>query len=91
MPRCAWLLLVMMRHGLLPGMSEDWAAFRFDGDRLCLVGTRYSYTAREIQGWQYQMALIEALKRRVRALEIKNAELMRLGDFGAANDALMAI
>lgn len=91
MPRCAWLLLVMMRHGLLPGMSEDWAAFRFDGDRLCLVGTRYGYTAREIQGWQYQMALIEALKRRVRALEINNAELMRLGDFGAANDALMAI
>lgn len=90
-PRCAWLLLVLMRDGLLPGMSQDWTAFRFDGDRLCIVGTRFSYSAREIQGWQYQIALIDALKRRIRALEINNADLLRLGDFGAANDALMAV
>lgn len=91
MPRCAWLLLVLLRDGLLPGMSEDWAAFRFDGDRLFIIGTRCSYSAREIQGWQYQTALIDALKRRIRSLELDNAQLLKLGDFGAANDALIAM
>ena len=90
-PRQAWLLLVLMSEGRLPGMSEDWRQFRFDGDRLYLIGTRLSYSALEIAGWQYQQQHAAALARRVAALEKENAQLMRLGDFGAANDPLVRV
>lgn len=89
-PRPAWLLLVLMAEGRLPGMSEDWRAFRFDGDRLHIIGTRLSYSALEIAGWQYQQQHAAALARRVAALEKENAQLVRLGNFGAANDPLVA-
>lgn len=89
-PRPAWLLLVLMAEGRLPGMSEDWRDFRFDGDRLHLIGTRLSYSAIEIAGWQYQQAHTAALARRVAALERENAHLLKVGVFGAANDPLMA-
>jgi hypothetical protein len=89
-PRPAWLLLVLMAEGRLPGMSEDWRQFRFDGDRLHIIGTRFSYSALEIAGWQYQQAHSAALARRVVDLERKTAYLLSVGRFGAANDALMA-
>lgn len=90
-PRPAWLLLVMMAEGRLPGMSDDWRNIRFDGDRLHIIGTRYSYTAMEITGWQYQQAHAQALARRVVELEKKTAYLLSVGRFDAANDALVAI
>lgn len=89
-PRPAWLLLVLMAEGRLPGMSEDWRQFQFDGDRLHIVGTRYSYSALEIAGWHYQQAHAAALARHVQALEGRIAHLLDVGEFGAANDALMA-
>lgn len=90
-PRPAWLLLVLMADGRLPGMSEDWSGFRFDADRLHIIGTRHSYSALEIAGWHYQQAHAEALSRRVVELEKKTAYLLQTGRFDAANDALMAI
>jgi hypothetical protein len=89
-PRPAWLLLVLMSEGRLPGMSEDWRHVRFDGDRLHIIGTRYSYSALEIAGWQYHQAHALALARQIEALQKENAQLLRLGDFGAANDPLIA-
>lgn len=88
-PRAAWLLLALWSQGRLPDMSEDWRSFRFDGDRLHLVGTRLSYSAREIAGWQYQTAHAQALERRILALEKQNAHLLRVGEFGAANDPVI--
>lgn len=90
-PRASWLLLVLMADGRLPGMSADWSQFLFDGDRLHLVGTRYSYSAREIAGWQYQQAHAESLARRVVELEKKTAYLLKVGRFEAANDALAVV
>lgn len=87
-PRPAWLVLVMLAEGRLPGMSDDWRQFRFDGDTLTMPGTRFAYTAREIAGWQYQLAVIEALKRRVTQLEKEKAHLLKVGYFEAANDAI---
>lgn len=87
-PRSSWLLLVLMAEGRLPGMSEDWRDWRFVGDRLHLVGTRTSFSARELAGWQYQVQHAEALSRRIVALERDRAYLLRTGDFEAANDAL---
>jgi hypothetical protein len=71
-------------------MSEDWRHVRFDGDRLHIIGTRYSYSALEIAGWQYHQAHALALARQIEALQKENAQLLRLGDFGAANDPLIA-
>lgn len=88
-PRSSWLLLVLMAEGRLPGMSEDWRDWRFVGDRLHLVGTRTSFSARELAGWQYQVQHAEPLSRRVVALERDRAYLLRTGDFEAANDALV--
>lgn len=88
-PRPSWLLLVLMADGRLPGMSEDWRDFRFVGDRLCLVGTSVSYSAREIAGWQYQTAHARALTRQIEALRKENAHLLSIGHFDAANDPLM--
>lgn len=88
-PRPSWLLLVVMAQGRLPGMSDDWKQFHFDGDRLALTGSRVSYSAREIAGWQYQTAHAQALARRVSELEKQNAHLLRVGDFKAANDPVM--
>ncbi|WP_295003780.1 hypothetical protein [uncultured Dechloromonas sp.] len=87
-PRSAWLVLVMLAEGRLPGMSEDWQDWRFVGDRLHLIGTRLSYSAREIAGWQYQVAYAEALGRRVKELEQHRDYLLRIGVFEAANDAI---
>lgn len=88
MPVSAWRLLFAVAHGRLPDMSEDWSMFRFDGDRLVLIGTRIGYTAREIAGWQYQVAHAEALNRRIHSLEQEKAYLLKVGIFDAANDAL---
>lgn len=87
-PRSAWLVLVMLAEGRLPGMSEDWRDWRFNGDRLQLVGTRLSYSAREIAGWQYQVAHAKALANRVEELEAQQDYLLRIGNFDAANDAI---
>lgn len=87
-PRSAWLILVLIAEGRLPGMSEDWRDWRFEGDRLHLVGTRTSYTARELAGYQYQIAHAQALARRVKDLERDRDYLLRVGDFEAANDAI---
>lgn len=90
-PRPAWLVLVMLAEGRLPGMSDDWRDFRFDGDRLTLIGTRYSWTPREIAGWPYQLALIDALQRQIAGLKKDNAHLLKTGNFEAANDPLMQV
>lgn len=87
-PRPAWLLLVLLAQGRLPGMSEDWRDFRFVGDRLYLVGSALSWSAREIAGWPYQIAHAEALQRRIVQLEKEKAHLLRVGHFKAANDPL---
>lgn len=88
-PRSAWLILVLMADGRLPGMSDDWRDFRFVGDRLCLVGTSVSYSAREIAGWQYQVAHARALAAQVEQLRKDNAYLLTIGRFDAANDPLI--
>lgn len=87
-PRPAWLLLVLMAEGRLPGMSDDWSQFRFDGDRLHIIGTRHSYTALEIAGFCYQQAHAAALSRRVATLEGQIAHLLNIGHFDAANDPI---
>lgn len=87
MPRSAWLLLVLLNEGRLPGMSEDWRDFRFDGDRLHLVGSRLSYSAREIAGWPYQMAHAAALASEIERLKKQTAYLLRVGRFDCDNDA----
>jgi hypothetical protein len=87
MPRAAWLLLILLDQGRLPGMSDDWLDFRFDGDRLVLIGTRIAYTAREIAGWQYQQAHTAALSRRVAELERRISYLINQDRSEAANAA----
>lgn len=87
-PRASWLLLVLMSEGRLPGMSDDWRGFRFEGDRLFIIGTSYSYTAREISGWPYQLAHARALARQITQLEKEKAHLLKVGYFEAANDPL---
>lgn len=89
-PRPAWLVLVMMAEGRLPGMSADWRGFRFDGDTLQIVGTRYAWTAREIAGWPYQLQHARALADRIRQLEKEKAHLLKTGHFEAANDPLIS-
>ena len=76
-PRSSWLLLVLMAEGRLPGMSEDWRDWRFVGDRLHLVGTRTSFSARELAGWQYQVQHAEALSRRVTAVKTPSLDGMQ--------------
>lgn len=88
-PRSAWLILILLAEGRLPGMSEDWRDFRFEGDRLCLVGTSVSYSAREIAGWQYQGAHARLLASEVDRLRKDNAHLLRIGHFDAANDPII--
>jgi len=90
-PRPCVLLLVLMAEGRLPGMSEDWRDFRFVGDTLHQIGTRMSYTAREIAGWHYQIAHARALADRIEELKKQNAHLLRVGDFQAANDPLICV
>ena len=90
-PRPAWLLLVLMAEGRLPGMSADWSGIRFDGDRLHILGTRQSYTALEIAGWHYQQQHAQALARRIEHLEGKLSRLLSIADFGAANDAVISL
>lgn len=89
-PRPAWLVLAMLADGLLPGMSDDWRQWRFEGDRLCLAGTRTSYTARELAGLPYHQAHARALTRRIVELEKEKAHLLRVGHFEAANDPLLS-
>lgn len=88
-PRASWLILVLLAEGRLPGMSSDWRDFRFVGDRLHLVGTNVSYSAREIAGWQYQTAHAASLARSLEASQAKIAYLLRIGQFEAQNDALI--
>lgn len=88
-PRPAWLVLVMLADGLLPGMSDDWREWRFHGNALVHVGTNQAFTARELAGLPYQAAHARALAFRLSELERENARLLRLGDFGAANDPIM--
>lgn len=88
-PRASWLVLVLLSEGRLPGMSTDWRDFRFIGDRLHLVGTRLSYSAREIAGWQYQTAHAETLSRALAASQARIEYLLRIGNFEAQNDALI--
>lgn len=88
-PRPCWLLLILMSEGRLPGMSEDWRDFRFAGDALCQIGTRTSYTAREIAGWPYQIEHTRALERQIAALRKENAHLLKVGNFEAANDPII--
>lgn len=90
-PRASWLLLVMMAEGRLPGMSEDWLDWRFEGDMLCQIGTNAHYTAREIAGWPFQIQHSQALSRRIQALEKEKAHLLRVGYFDAANDPLISV
>lgn len=90
-PRPVWLLLVLLNEGRLPGMSADWRDFRFEGDRLFLVGTRITYTAREIAGWQYQAAHARLLAMQIEHLKKQNAHLLRVGDFQAANDPITCV
>lgn len=86
-PESAALVLRLLGDGLHPAASDEWRGFRFDGDRLFLPDGRY-YTAREIQGLPYQLAVIEAQRRQIADLEKKIAHLIKMGDFGAANDAV---
>lgn len=91
MPRPAWLLLVLLDDGRLPGMGTAWQALRIEGDRLHLVGTRYSYSALEIAGWHYQTAHSLSLSREIAALQKQIAHLLKVGDFQAANDPITCV
>lgn len=86
-PRPAWLLLVLLAEGRLPGMSADWRDFAFRGDLLTMPGTRLALSAREIAGLQYQQAHADALARRVTELESRIQHLLLTGHFEAANSA----
>lgn len=88
-PRPAWLLLVAVADGRLPGMSADWSEFRFVEDRICLVGTRYSWTARELAGFPYQAQHARALSARIMDMEKQMARLLQLGHFESANDPVI--
>lgn len=86
-PPAAFQLLRVWAHGLLPGMSDDWRGFRFVGDVLLFPDGRNRATARELAGLPYLHAHVRALQDKITRLEKQNARLLRLGDFGAANDA----
>lgn len=87
-PPAAWLVLAMLADGRLPGMSAAWRDFRFDGDRLHLIGTRYSWSAQEIAGWPHLLAHMNALAAQVRRLERQLAKAQALNTTGAANDPI---
>lgn len=88
-PRPAWLVLALLADGRLPGMSDDWRGWRFDGDTLHQIGTRNAYTARELAGIPYQLEHARALARRIDDLEKQTAYLLKAGRFDAANDPLI--
>jgi hypothetical protein len=87
-PRAAWLVLSMLAAGRLPTMSDAWQDFRFVGDRLTLVGTRYAWTAQEIAGIPYLQAHADSLAARVADLESQLRRVMALNATGAANDPI---
>lgn len=87
-PPAAFHLLRIWSEGRLPGMGDDWRDFRFEGDALVMPGTRWRFTARELAGVPYLQAHIGALERKISDLQKQNGQLLRLGDFGAANDAI---
>lgn len=88
-PTAAVALLRVWAHGLLPGMGDDWRGFRFSGDTLMFPDGRNRITALELTGLHYLHAHVEALEDEIRRLKKQIAHLMTVGDFGAANDALM--
>lgn len=87
-PPAAFHLLRVWAHGLLPGMADDWRGFRFMGDALLFPDGKTRATARELAGLPYLHAHIRALESKVARLEAQRAHLLRVGEFGAANDAI---
>ncbi len=87
-PPAALALLRVWSEGRLPGMSEDWREFHFDGD--ALVGpTGHRYTVRDINAWHWKDQALDAHQRRIKQLEtIVYDQARRLDAMsGAANDA----
>jgi hypothetical protein len=84
-PQSAALVLRLLADGLHPLASEEWCGFRFAGDDLILPDGR-RYTAREIQGFHYLQAALDASQRKSQALEATVVELTRRIDWGSAND-----
>lgn len=85
-PRAAALLLRLWASGRLPGMGADWIGFRFRGDRLYLPDSRVFYTAREIDGWHYQRAALDALQAKCARLEAQLIAEVQRAPNGSAND-----
>lgn len=86
--RAAWLLMVLLDQGRLPGMSDDWRQWRIQDDRLALVGTRHAYTPRELAGIPYLHQHIKALTHENAALKKQIAHLLQVGNFESANDPI---
>lgn len=85
-PESASLVLRLLSDGLHPAASDDWAGFRFDGDRL-LLPDGSSYTAREIQGFHYLSQALDAQRRKAEALESTVIDLVKRLERDTANDA----
>ena len=86
-PPAALALLRVWSEGRLPGMSEDWRGFHFNGD--ALVGpTGQRYTVRDINAWHWKDQALDAHQRRIKQLErIVFDQARRLDAMsGAAND-----
>lgn len=87
-PPADWAVLLFHADGVPPGCGDHWRGFQWSGNALTCPDGKTTLTARELEGWQYQAALIDALKRRVAALEGQIVEMARrLGTDGAANDS----
>lgn len=78
-------LLRLWAEGRLPGMGSDWYGFRFEGDALVAAnGARY--TARQIMGWCYQVAALEAMQAKCRTLEARLVAAIKDQPRETAND-----
>ncbi|CAN0621126.1 conserved protein of unknown function [Burkholderia multivorans] len=86
-PPAALALLRVWSEGKLPGMSDDWRDWRFDGDRL-VAPNGQRFAPRDMLAWHWKEQALDAHQRRIKQLETivydQARRLQLMG--GAAND-----
>lgn len=91
-PKADYAVLLFHADGVPPGCGDHWRGFHWSGNALTCPDGRTTLAARELEGWQYKIAHIEALQRRVATLDGQLVEMARrLGTDGAANDSFSGV
>lgn len=85
-PHSAVIALRAVAHGRLPGMGPAWEEFHFQGDRLHWSGTRYAFTAREIQSLPTLWQALDIYDRALADRDAKIRALVASQNWGCAND-----